>query len=181
MPAVGLSRRPNSTRMEANRSSGRDPPVPGGVLSPMRFVLLVGLVIATAACEGYHFPGPEGGTGTVHGHVLAFNCGGPIQPDAGACPAHAGPACPPALRQPADQTCGGPWPVADLRLTFTNGSHRRVAKTDSAGAYSIDLPAGTWDVSTVTRFVSGPETVAVIAGTSIVADYTVDNGMRAAA
>ena len=146
----------------------------------MRIALLVGLVLATAACEGYHFPGPEAGTGTVHGHVVAFNCGGPIQPDSGACPARL-PACPPSVGQPSDRICGGAWPVAGLSLTFTNGNSRQVAKTDSAGAYSIDLPAGSWDVSAVTRIVSGPQTVAVTAGSSIVADYTVDNGIRAAA
>ena len=145
--------------------------MPAGVLSPMRFVLLVGLVIATAACEGYHFPGPEGGTGTVHGQVISLGCG------AGPCLA-----CPPAINS-SPRTCGGPIPLTGFELNFTKGDTSRVAKTDSAGAYTIDLPAGTWQVSpgNYGRIVQGPQTVAVSVGTSVEADYTVDTGIRAAA
>lgn len=70
-----------------------------------------------------------------------------------------------------------------LELVFTDGSTSRFAKTDNSGAYSIDLPAGTWHVSTASfaRIVSGPQKLVVNAGTSIEADFVIDNGMRAAA
>jgi hypothetical protein len=147
----------------------------------MRITLLVGLLIATAACGAYRFPGNE--TGTVHGQVVAIGCGGPIQPDAAMCAAQPMPACPPNLRQPADQICGGAWPAPGFELTFTKGNASFIAKTGSAGAYSIQLPVGTWSVSTlnIARIVSGPQTLEVTAGASIVADYTVDTGIRAAA
>jgi hypothetical protein len=143
----------------------------------MRIALLVGLLIASAACEGYQFPGPETGTGTVHGHVIASGCGGPVQPDAHMCPA-----CPPSI-DPAQVTCGGEWPIGGFELNFTNGGTSRIAKTDSTGAYSIDLPVGTWQVGAANygRIVDGPLTVAVSVGVSVEADYTVDTGMRAAA
>jgi hypothetical protein len=73
--------------------------------------------------------------------------------------------------------------MTGFELTFTKDRTSRVAKTDSAGAYSIDLPAGTWRVSAANyaRIVDGPQTVAVSAGVSIAADYVIDTGMRAAA
>jgi hypothetical protein len=137
----------------------------------MRIALLVGLVIATASCEGYQFPGPEGGTGTVHGQVIALACGGgpclacPIVNDSGARP------------------CGAPLPISGFELDFNNGDASRVTKTDSAGAYSIDLSAGTWQVKAGNygRIVEGPQSVAVSAGGSFEADYTVDTGIRPAA
>jgi hypothetical protein len=145
----------------------------------MRTALLIGILIVTAACGAYHFPGPGNQTGNVHGHVVALGCGGPIQPDARPCAAKPTSACP---LQPTDQTCGR-WPLPTFELTFTNGSTRQIAKTDSAGAYSIDLPAGTWQVGTTTfgRIVDGPQTIVVAAGADIVADYVVDTGIRAAA
>jgi hypothetical protein len=147
----------------------------------MRIALLVGLVLATAACGAYRFPGPGGETGTVHGQVIALGCGGPIQPDAGVCPAQGSIACPPPT-QPANQTCGK-WPMTGFQLTFTDGGTKRSTTTDGAGAYSIDLPVGTWQVTTsnYSRIVQGPESIAVSAGASIEADYVVDTGIRAAA
>jgi hypothetical protein len=147
----------------------------------MRIVLLVGLVLVTAACGAYRFPGTGGATGTVHGQVIAFGCGGPIQPDAGVCPAQGSIACPPPT-QPANQTCGK-WPMTGFQLTFTDGGTKHIATTDSTGAYSIDLPAGTWQVTTsnYTRIIQGPESIAISAGDSIEADYVVDTGIRAAA
>jgi hypothetical protein len=73
--------------------------------------------------------------------------------------------------------------VSGIELVFTNGSSTRITKTDSAGAYSIEVPAGTWRVSTASfaRIISGPQTLVVSAGASIVADYRVDIGIRAAA
>ena len=144
----------------------------------MRIALLVGLLMATVACGTYRFPGPVNETGTVHGQVTASTCGGPTQPDEGACPATVVP-CPP---QASSHTCVQQ-PVAGLALTFSKGNTTFAAKTDSDGAYSIDLPVGTWGVTTATfaRIISGPQTVEVEAGRSIVADFIVDTGMRAAA
>jgi hypothetical protein len=144
----------------------------------MRIALLVGVLLATAACGGYSFPGPASETGTVHGQVTAAGCGGPIQPDARPCPAIPI-ACPPD----ASGLACGQRPISGLGLVFTKGNTSFVAKTDSAGAYTIDLPVGTWSVTTATftRVISGPQTLEVKAGMSIVADFIVDNGMRAAA
>ena len=140
--------------------------------------LLVGILGATAACGTYRFPGPGSETGNVHGQVFTNTCGGPVQPGDRPCPA-ASISCPP---EPAAPGCGA-WPVPGLELIFTDGSSSLVTKTDIAGVYSIDLPVGTWNVSAATfaRIVSGPQTIGVTAGTSITADFVVDNGMRAAA
>jgi len=160
----------------------RDPLRPGDVLYSMRRAAMVGLLIgilgATVACGAYRFPGPGSETGNVHGQVFANSCGGPVQQSDQPCPATSS-SCPP---QPVAQGCGV-WPVPGLELVFTNGSNRLVTKTDTAGSFSIDLPVGTWSVSTASfaRIVSGPQTVVVNAGTSITADYVVDTGMRAAA
>jgi hypothetical protein len=144
----------------------------------MRIALLVGLLIATAACGDYRFPGPVNETGTVHGLVTASGCGGPVQPDARPCPATLVPCSP----QAAGPTCGQQ-PISGLALIFTKGNTSFVAKTDSAGAYSINLPVGTWSVATapIARIIGGPQTLEVKAATSIVADFIVDTGMRAAA
>jgi hypothetical protein len=144
----------------------------------MRIALLIGLVLATAACEGYQFPGPEGGTGTVHGQVTGFACGGwPVQESPHPCPA-----CPPSVN-PGVPSCGGELPVSGFELSFTNGGTSRIAKTDSSGVYSIHLPVGTWKVSAASfgRITDGPQTVDVSVGISIEADYTIDTGIRAAA
>jgi hypothetical protein len=145
----------------------------------MRIALLVGLLLATAACGAYRFPGPASGTGTVHGQVMALGCGGPVQPDARPCLAKPTSICP---AQGADQGCGE-WPIPGFELDFTNGGTSRITKTDSTGAYSIDLPVGTWRVSAGNygRIVDGPQTVVVSAGASLKADYVVDTGIRAAA
>ena len=145
----------------------------------MRIVLLVAILLSTAACGAYRFPGPGDGTGNVHGLAVALGCGGPVQPDAGPCIAEPTSGCP---APPVNQACG-PWPVPGIALVFSNGSTTFVAKTDSAGAYSIDLPVGTWGVGTANfgRIVAGPQTVVVTDGGSIEADYVVDTGIRAAA
>jgi hypothetical protein len=145
--------------------------------------LLVGILIATAACGAYRFPGPGSSTGNVHGQVLALGCGGPVQPQdpAAVPPCSVQPSfkCP---AQPAIQTCGR-WPLPGFELVFTNGGSNLVTKADPSGAYSIELPAGTWRVSAGNfgRIVEGPQTLVVIAGASIEADYFVDTGIRAAA
>ena len=136
----------------------------------MRIALLLGLLIATAACGGYNYPGTLNATGTVHGQVTTSSCVGP-------CPANL--ACPP---QPATPACGQR-PFVGLGLIFTKGNISFVARTDSAGGYSVNLPVGTWSVTaaTIARIISGPQTLEVSAGTSIEADFVVDTGIRAAA
>ena len=157
--------------------SDRDLPRAAGVSYSMRIAFLIGLVMVTAACEGYQFPGPEGGTGTVHGQVTGFACGGwPVQAT------HPCPACPPSVN-PGVPTCSGEQTLSGFELSFTNGGTNRIAKTDASGGYSIDLPAGTWKVSAASfgRITDGPQTVDVSLGASIQADYVVDTGIRAAA
>jgi hypothetical protein len=146
--------------------------------------LMVVVLATTAACGAYHFPGPANGSGTVSGQVIAGPCG-PIEPAARACiqgpgPAAQAPNCLP--NTPNTPTCGT-WPIPGVELVFTNGDTSLSAKTDSAGAYSIELPSRTWTVSTrgIMRIISGPQTLAVSAGASIVANYVVDTGIRAAA
>lgn len=126
----------------------------------MKYFILAALVLATAACGAYQFPGatPSGGTGTVSGHVIAVPCA-PIEPGAGAC----------ARRF-----------VTGLEVDFSDAGQRAAAVTDTQGAYSIDLPAGTWKVTlkTYMRVVSGPAVVTVAAGSNVVADYVLDTGIR---
>ncbi|MDQ6876559.1 MAG: hypothetical protein M3082_02445 [Candidatus Dormibacteraeota bacterium] len=150
----------------------------------MRKVLLVVILMSTAACAGYRFPGSENGSGTVSGQVIATGCGpGPAAatvpggPADQPCIADPGPAC---GAKPSNQPVCGGWPVAGLELVFTNEGSSVTAKTDSGGAYSIQLRAGTWAVSTgsMVRILSGPQTLVVGAGASIVANYVVDTGMR---
>ena len=145
----------------------------------MRIFLLVAILLTTAACGAYRFPGPGNGAGNVHGQVVALGCGGPVQPDSAACIADPTSGCP---APPNNQSCGS-WPVPGIALVFTNGTTTLVAKTDSAGAYTIDLPVGTWGVGAANfgRIVDGPQTVVVTDGGSIEADYVVDTGIRAAA
>ena len=146
----------------------------------MRIAFLVVLLIGTAACGAYHFPGGGSDTGTVQGQVLALDCGGPVQPDGRPCIATPISGCPP---QPAGSAVCGERPLTGFELVFTAGTSRLVTRTDSAGTYSIELPSGPWNVSGATfgRIVDGPQPVVVIAGGSTIADYVVDTGMRAAA
>ncbi len=126
----------------------------------MRAVVVLLLIAATAACGAYRFPSESpSATGTVTGHVMAVPCA-PVQP----------------ANQPP---CAGR-PVPGLEIDFAGNGTAVSTRTDSSGAYSIQLPAGTWKVSfkTFMRIVSGPPTVTVQAGSSVVADYLVDSGIR---
>jgi hypothetical protein len=145
----------------------------------MRNALLVVILVATVACGAYRFPGPGNGMGTVSGQVIGWPCG-PVQPVTQDCmPGHASKCVP---SQPNGQACGGS-PIPGLELVFTNGTTSLTTKTDSAGVYSIELHTGTWTVKTpsFTRIISGPQTLVVSADASIVANYVVDTGIRAAA
>lgn len=144
----------------------------------MRNALLVAILVATAACGVYHFPGPAGGSGTVSGQVSSTSCG-PVEPATQKCLPGPAPDCLP--NRPNGTACGT-WPMPGLELVFTNGGASLTAKTDSGGDYSIELPSGTWTVETTSyvRIITGPRTLSVSAGASIVADYVVDTGIRAA-
>ena len=144
----------------------------------MRNVLLVLVLVATAACGAYRFPGPAGGTGIVSGHVVAYPCG-PVQPADQRCIPVPATECVP--KPPVQSTCGA-YPVQGLVLVFTNGETTLGAKASSDGYYSIELPSGKWSVSTknIARIISGPLTLDVRGGDNIVADYVIDTGIRAA-
>jgi len=123
-------------------------------------VLLLLLVVLTVACGAYRFPGQTpSGTGTVSGRVTAVPCS-PVE----------------AANLPP---CAGR-PAAGLEIDFTGNGTAVGTRTDSSGAYSVELPAGTWKVSfkSYMRIISGPPTVKVQAGSSVVADYVVDSGIR---
>ncbi len=125
----------------------------------MKAFLIVLLVMATAACGAYRVPGPgAGGSGSVSGQVTVVPCG-PVEP--------------------AAQPCVGR-PVSGLEIDFSGDGTTVAAQTDPQGYYSVQLPAGTWKVSfkSYMRIVSGPPTVAVAAGSSVVANYVVDSGIR---
>lgn len=143
----------------------------------MRNALVALVLLATAACGAYHFPGSGGGTGTVTGHVVATSCS-PYEPVAQDCLPAPTSGCLP--NQPNGTDCGS-IPLVGLALVFTNGGTSRIASTDSTGHYSIELAAGTWHVGSksIARIISGPTTLVVAAGSSITADYVVDRGIRA--
>jgi hypothetical protein len=69
-----------------------------------------------------------------------------------------------------------------VRIDFNPvaGGDARSTQTDSTGAYSIDLPPGTYHVSLNPQgsVVKGPQEVTVASGQVVTADYTVDSGMR---
>jgi hypothetical protein len=125
----------------------------------MRNIFLAVLVLVTAACGAYHFPGTTAAaTGTVSGAVLAFPC---------------------APVMSAGQQCAGR-PVAGLEIDFASGSGTAKAVTDSTGHYTATLAAVTWTVHLVTKLhvISGPQQVAVVSGSTVTATYIVDSGIR---
>jgi hypothetical protein len=126
----------------------------------MRGLILALAALALAACGAYSFPaGATPQTGTVSGRVVAIPCAPVEQPQ---------------------QPCGGR-PAANLELTFTNAGGASVASTtDSNGNYSVQLDPGTWKVATkgYMRLLSGPPSVTVKAGETVVANYVVDSGIR---
>jgi hypothetical protein len=125
----------------------------------VRVVLLALLILATAACGAYRFPGGStAGTGTVSGQVTVVPCA-PIEP----------------TTQPCKIA-----PISRLEIDFTRDGTIVAAHTDARGSYSVELPAGTWKVSfkNYVRIIKGPSTVTVNSGSSVVADYVVDSGIR---
>jgi len=130
----------------------------------MRFLIVAVAALATCAllgaCAGYRFPGsPVPGTGTVSGQVTVVPC---------------------APVEKADAICQGK-PASSIALIFTSSGHEQVVtQTDSSGNYSVELKAGKWAVAIkgYMRVISGPSTVTVEAGGSVVANYVVDSGIR---
>ena len=125
----------------------------------MRNVLLAALVLVTAACGAYQFPGTSpAATGTVEGAVLAFPCF-PVES--------------------AGQQCAGR-PVPGLEIDFTSGDGTAKAVTNSTGHYTVALSSGTWNVHLVTRMriISGQQQVTVVSGSTLTAKYVVDSGIR---
>lgn len=129
----------------------------------MRALLLVALLLAAAACGAYQFPGgnpsPSPESGTVSGRVLAVPC---------------------APVEQAGATCAGR-PVPKLELDYIrDGAVAVVAVTDSGGTYLVALAPGTYEVrlKTYQRVISGPLTIAVRPGSSQVANYLLDSGIR---
>src|SRR2546430_12501038 len=99
----------------------------------MRNALAVaGLVLLTAACGAYHFPGnspsPSPETAHVSGIVRSVPC---------------------APVEQAGSTCAGR-PVASLEIDYVAGdSVVSRAVTDSNGLYAVDLPPGTYELEAV--------------------------------
>jgi len=130
----------------------------------MRFLIVSAAALASCVllggCAGYRFRGgPASGTGTVSGQVTVVPC---------------------APVEKADAPCQGK-PAANIAMIFTSSSNEQViAQTDSAGNYAAELKAGKWTVAIkgAMRVISGPSTVTVEAGGSVVANYVVDSGIR---
>jgi hypothetical protein len=134
----------------------------------MRALVVVAVLLATAACGAYQFPGgnpsssPAPGGGTVSGRVLAVPC---------------------APVERAGSECVGR-PVPKLELDYIKeGAVAARTVTDSGGSYLVSLPAGAYEVNlkSYMRVISGPLTIAVAPGSSQVANYLLDSGIRAPA
>jgi hypothetical protein len=125
----------------------------------MRNVLLAALVLVTAACGVYRFPGSTGApTGAVTGTVVAIPCFPVEQPE---------------------QQCAGR-PVGGLEIDFTHGGDSAKAVTDPTGHYTLTLASETWTVHLATqmRVISGPSKVAVPSSSTVTANYVLDSGIR---
>jgi Carboxypeptidase regulatory-like domain len=113
------------------------------------------LVMALAGCGGPGVLVPRS-TGTVTGHVMIRACGGAYRMQETPCPVR---------------------PVTGATLRFQlGGTSSSTTRTDSTGAYRIDLPPGTYTVvvsgvGTYSRS-NGPRQVTVMAGKSVTADFT---------
>jgi hypothetical protein len=129
----------------------------------MRYALLGALVLLTAGCGAYAFPGggsPSADTGLVSGRVLAYPCA-PVERIDSPCPDR---------------------PIAKVEIDYISGTSVAARTvTDSNGNYSIRLEPGTYTVrfNSYMRVISGPTKLSVAAGSSVVANYLLDSGIRA--
>ena len=136
----------------------------------MRNVLLAALVLVTAACGAYQYPGASPSpTGTVTGTVSVMPCG-PVQ------------VVPPVQSgQPQDSSVPCRMsPAAGVVMNFASGDRVTSTLADANGRYRIELPEGTYKVSAkgYMRILSGPAAVTVKAGSTVTADYLLDSGIR---
>ena len=129
----------------------------------MRALLLVALLALTAACGAYQFPGPASSpspaAATVTGRVLSVPCA-PVE-------------------QPGVTCAGRPVPKLEIDYIEGGGVAARTV-TDGGGNYVVQLQPGTYTVKlkTYMRVIKGPLTLTVAAGSSVTADYILDNGIR---
>src|SRR2546430_16327387 len=125
---------------------------------------IAGVMLLTAACGAYHFPGDSASPSPETAHVSGIVMSGP---------------CAPVDR--AGSTCAGR-PVASREIDYVSGNSviGRVV-TNSGGMYAVDLKPGSYEVKLVTymRVLSGPTKLTLGAGTRTVANYMLDNGIRA--
>ncbi len=95
-------------------------------------------------------------TGAVTGHVQIRACGGAYRPEQTGCPAR-------------------PMTGAALAFVLIDGSSTSTTRTDSSGAYRIDLKPGTYRVQVLEgsapRGLAGPRTVTVVGGKTVTADF----------
>ena len=96
-------------------------------------------------------------TGTVTGHVQSRACGGAYRPEQTGCPVR---------------------PMAGATLTFQliDASSASTVRTDSSGAYRIDLRPGTYSVQLKEQGLAngafaGSTSVTVVGGKTITADF----------
>ena len=128
----------------------------------MRNLLLAGMLLVTAACGSYRFPG-DSTSPSPNAHVSGTVRSVPCAPV-----------------EQAGSTCAGR-PVSGLEIDYLAGtSIVQRAVTDSNGAYSVDLKPGSYAVQfkSYMRVISGPTKLALDAGARTIADYVLDNGIR---
>ncbi len=115
---------------------------------------LVACLLAVSLCGCGAAGSPA--TGTVTGHVQIRACGGAYRPEQTGCPAR-------------------PMEGAALTFALIDGSSTSTTRTDSSGAYRIDLKPGSYRVQVVEgsakRGLAGPRTVMVVAGKTVTADF----------
>ena len=129
----------------------------------MKIALLAAVVLCVSACGGYQFgggqPSPTPALGTITGHVVAVPCAPVEQPG---------------------KTCAGR-PVPNLEIDYLSGTSIEARTlTNASGSYAVALKPGTYAVrfKTYMRVISGPLTVTVAAGSSAMANYILDSGIR---
>jgi len=133
---------------------------PAAFLTAVKPALIALVLVATAACGAYQFPGGgSSGTGNVSGQVVAVPCS-PVEPV-------------------NERPCAGR-PVAGLEIDFASNGTNVSTLTGPKGSYTVDLAAGTWTVTlkTYMRVISGPPSVTVTSGSRVVVDYILDSGLR---
>ena len=129
----------------------------------MKSRLLGAVILLVCGCGAYVFPGgepsPTAATGVVSGRVVAVPC---------------------APVEKAGEACAGR-PVPQLEIDYVAGTTVEARTvTDAAGQYAATLNPGAYTVHmrTYMRVISGPLQLTVAPGSSIVANYVLDSGIR---